>query len=181
MSVLKSLNGLTACCLVGIVALSRPVAIADEGTAEVAKSREVLVGQTRVVLLRVNRVLDFAAGDDKRPAAKALAVWYLCEQLDDTKIGPVQNKVEVFAAGTTDPAFRFLGKDRGKTTNGSYADYEKQGVGKLPTVKAKDRGVILSATFPDIEHGANRVDLKLTVGLHKGEDHTVWFKGIALE
>jgi hypothetical protein len=75
----------------------------------------------------------------------------------------------------------FRGADRRKTTNGTYAEYEKQGSFKLPAVKTKDRAVILSTTFPDIEAISKRVDVKLTMGLHKGEDHTVWFKGIGLE
>lgn len=167
--------------LLAIVALiTVSPAVGDEPSSDLARSRELTVGNTKVTLLKVNQTLDYTA--DAKRTIRSLEVWYLVEQLDDAKIGGVQSGLEAMAAGTKDTGVRFLGpSEQLVTTNENYEDYEKRFYAKLPPVRAKDRAVVMFQALRDIELTAKKLDLKLRVGLNKMEKHTIWFKGVSFE
>jgi hypothetical protein len=163
---------------------------ADDGVADVTKSREVIVGKTRVVLLQVSLTADFTGGAvGTKPPTKSLKVVYLTEQLDNQK--PGHGGLDVFVAGTQNravswphaqPSSHFVGGD-------NYEGYERRTNTKLPPVKSKERAVVGEQTISGIEVHANRVDVKITFGLGPpdpnkplgpGPEHTVLFKNVSL-
>jgi uncharacterized protein (TIGR03067 family) len=157
-----------------------------EVSTDAIKSREVISGNVRVVLLRVGQAIDFTE-DAKKPAEKSLDVLVMVELLEGVRAEPVVKGLEVFAAGSTESAVRFdTSKDAGFeviTKFGAavetYEEYEKQKIRKLPAVKGKDRAFVISVLIPISELTAKRLDLKLSVDLPKNKEHVVWFKGIS--
>lgn len=94
----------------------------------------------------------------------------------------------MFAAGTTDAAVRRIKTTYLKGEN--YADYRKrvaaslpeQAAARLPKVKDAAKAQVVAVTFEDVEVTARKVDLRLKVGLHKGEeDRRVLFRNVPLE
>ena len=162
---------------------------ADE-QADLKVSREIVVGTTRVVLLQVSRITDFTdTTDGKAPrAVTSVRIVYLLEYLGDKSFGPIEQGAEVFAAGTTDPAVRGIKTTYLKGEN--YEGYRKriaasrpeQAVTRLPKVKDAAKAQIIEVTFDNVEVTGKNVDLRLKVGMHKGEkDRCVLFRNVPLE
>jgi hypothetical protein len=157
---------------------------ASEVSTDVAKSREVASGNVRVVLLRVGQVIDFT-GDAKKPADKSIEVLAVVELLEGDKVEPSLRGLEVFAAGSTEPAVRFLTDNKDVTPKWgaaveSYAEHEKKKTRKLPAVEAKDRAFVVRLVVPNCELTAKKLDLKMQLEFPKNKGHIIWFKGISI-
>lgn len=164
----------------------------DDGHADVSKSREVIVGKTRVVLLQVSLTTDFTGGaGGTKPPVKSLNVVYLVEQLDDQK--PGHGGLDVFVAGTQNRAISWplmvRGQPSSEVKGENYEGYEKRTNTKLPPVKSEERSFVGEQTISGIEVHANRVDVKITFGLRAPDpnnplaanpEHTVLFKNVSL-
>jgi hypothetical protein len=183
--------GFVACS--GFALLGRSGA-ADE-QADVTVSREIVVGTTRVVLLQVSRTTDFTDGADGEAsrAVRSVRIVYLLEYLGDKSLGPIEVGAEVFAAGTTDSAVRGAKETKKETSyykSENYEGYRKrlaasgpeQAVVRLPKVKDGAKAEVVGVTFDDLEVTARKVDLRLKVGVRKGEeDRRVLFRNVPLE
>ena len=166
------------------------------GTVDLKESREIVVGTTRVVLLQVSRSTDFTdAADGKAPrAVTSVRIVYLLEYLGDKTFGPIEEGAEVFAAGTTDSAVR-----KAKTTAVAHPSYLKgaayewyrkreaesrpeQAVARVPKVKDPAKAQVIQVTFDDVDVTARKVDVRVSVGLHKGEENQrVLFRNFSWE
>lgn len=152
--------------------------MAGDQETDVKRSREVVVGTTRVVLLKVNRLTEFTDGEEGKPPRifRSLQVVFLREDLEKP-VESVNDAAAVFAAGTMDRPLR--GADRTRYQTDLYPR-KLPDKSTLPKVSAADRAVISTVTFEG-ELTTKQVDLSLRIGLRKGDDRRVLFKNIPLE
>jgi hypothetical protein len=170
---------------------------AAEKEVDLKLSREMVVGTTRVVLLQVSRTTEFTpdVGGQAPRAVTSVRVVYLMENLDDKPINLIYMGAEAFTAGTTDPAVgssdpAVRGPQHSYQWSETYASYRKRvaesgtdwAVKRLPNVKDADKGVVVvEITFDDVGVKAAKADLRLSVGLHKGDEQRVLFRNVPLE
>jgi hypothetical protein len=160
---------------------------AEEATADFATKNEVIVGDSRVVLLSVTRFTEFVAGEGgKGPrAVRSLRLLYLQELLVDGSTMTVGG-AEVFAAGSADQPVRFpRGGNNTMHSSKNYGGYsewlksqaDEWSAAKLPTVKDPNMATIAGVTLRDVEVTAKKADVRVKLG----NDDSVLFKNVPLE